>query len=204
MNANDPVLAARIVRNIAQIEDDEFMASGPLTEKLMSEIIKTIAKIAVDPWQIVVKDWDVRVVSPEWKRNKGVGTGDAWLEITEVGADAESERDYSWISTAVGAGPTRMALELVFRRGLRDAAEAAIRNDKHVAALWKAGMTRDETEPRLFFLIDIPVESLAQGYEQNDLDAALLPVGEAMKKAIAAKAELDKLVDRVRDEPKKK
>jgi hypothetical protein len=198
----DPELAARIVRTIKQIEDDHFLASGPFSERLMRDAVQAIEKVAIAPWQVVETDWTVQIVCPEWKMTKGVGTGDAWLELTEVCSD--EDRDYCWISAAVGAGPTRMGLELVFRRGLQEFAQTAIRNDKLIAVLLKLGMSRDETDARLFFLTNIPAEALAQGFEMNDLDKALAPVGEAMKKAITAKAELDKLVEHIRGAAKRK
>ena len=201
-NLNDPVLAARIVRSIKQVEDDYYFAGWPLSERLMGEAVRAVEAVAKAPWKVVESDWTAQVVCPEWKMTKGVGTGDAWLEITDICTD--EEREYCWISAAVGAGPTRMGLELVFRRGLQDVAQAAINNDKLVAALLKLGMIRDEAEPRLYFPIDIPVEALAQGFEQNDLAKAVTPVGAAMTKAIAAKAELNKLVEAVRLDAKRK
>lgn len=198
----DPKLAARIVRSIGQIEEDHYFASGLLSERLMREAVQAVKKVAIAPWQVVEAEWTAQIVCPEWKMTKGVGTGDAWLELAEVCAD--EERDFTWISAAVGAGPTRLGLELMYRRGLQDTAQAAIRDDKLVAALWKAGMVRDEMEPRLFFPIDIPAEALAQGFETNDLAKALAPVGKAVQHAIAAKAELDKLIEQVRTTAKRK
>ena len=196
VNAHDPVLAARIIRGIAQVEDDYFFASGPLSERMMEEAVQAIAKAATVPWHVVEVDWTAQIVCPEWKMTKGVGTGDAWLELAEICAD--EDRDFSWISAAVGVGPTQLGLELMFRRGLQDAAQTVIPDDKVVAALAKLGMTRDETATRLFFPVAIPAEMLAQGFEANDLAKALAPVGKAVTKAIAAKAELDKLVEQVR------
>lgn len=192
----DPEQAARIVRNIAQLDADATLVIGPLSERMMGVAVQAITKVAAAPWQVVEADLAARIVCPEWKMARGVGTGDAWLELTEIGP--EDEEGFSWISVAVGVGPTRLALELVFRRGLQDYAEAAIADDKVVAPLLKLGMARDEAKTRLFFPIAIQAEALAQGFATNDLDKALTPIGQTTKKAIACKADLDHLVGQVR------
>ena len=192
----DPEQAARIVRNIAQLDADATLVIGPLSERMMGVAVQAISKVAAAPWQVVEADLAARIVCPEWKMARGVGTGDAWLELTEIGP--EDAEGFSWISVAVGVGPTRLALELVFRRGLQEYAEAAIFDDKQVAALLKVGMVRDETKSRLYFPVAVQVEALAQGFITNDLDKALAPVAQATKKAIAAKLDLDEFVGRVR------
>jgi len=192
----DPDQAARIVRNIVQLDADATLVVGPLSERLMGAAVQAITKAAPAPWQVVEADLAARIVCPEWKMARGVGTGDAWLELTEIGP--EEVEGFSWISVAVGAGPTRMALELVFRRGLLEYSEAAVSDDKQVAALLKVGMARDESKSRLFFPIEIQVEALAQAYLTGDFDKALAPVAQATKKAIAAKLDLDEFVGRIR------
>jgi hypothetical protein len=192
----DPVLAARIVRGIADIERDFYFASDILSERLMREAVQAIGKVATAPWQVVEAGWSAQIVCPEWKMTRGVGTGDAWLELTELCTDEEN--DHSWIAAAVKAGPTQMCFELIFRKGLLDFARQVIGNDKALAALWKFGFVRVEDELRLFIPIDIPAEALALGFEQNDLTKALAPIGKAVELALSAKAELDKLVEQVR------
>lgn len=194
--STDPERAAKIVRSIKQLDSDATLVIGPLSERVMKGAVQAIGKVAVAPWQLIETDWTAQVVCPEWKMTRGVGTGDAWLELTEIGP--EDVEGFSWISVAVGVGPTRLGFELVFRRGLQVYAEAAILDDKAVAPLLKLGMVRDESKSRLFFPIDLQSETLAQGFATNDLDKALLPVGQAAQKALAAKADLDKLIDQVR------
>jgi hypothetical protein len=202
-NLQDPKWAARVVRSIGQIEADFYHAAGPLSERVMREAVQAIGKIATSPWQIVETGWSAQIVCPEWKMTKGVGTGDMWLELSELVVD-EDDDDHSWLAAAVKAGPTQLCIELMFRKGLQDQAQSVIRDDKAMAALWKLGFARDETEPRLFIPIEIPAEKLAQSFEQNDLAAGLAPVGKAISQAIAAKAELDKLLEQVRGAAKRK
>lgn len=200
---NDPVLAARIVRDISQIEADFYHSAGPLSERIMREAVQAISKVAVAPWQVVEVDWSARIVCPEWKMIRGVGTGDMWLELAELSADEEGY-EHSWLAAALKAGPTQLCIAVVFRPGLQDYAAGVLQDDKAVAGLKKLGFVRDDTELLLFVPIDIANELLAQGFEQNDLTAALAPIGKAMSKAIAAKAELDKLLEQVRTAAKHK
>ena len=196
----DSAITARIVRNIADIEQDYHFAAGPLSDKLMREVTQTIVTKSSQPWIVDDSGTSTLLTYPEWK-SAGVGPGDAWLELGEISDD---ELDHSWISAAIRAGETQLCIELVFRRGLVEVAEGVVRNDRAVAPLLKLGMVRYETEPRLFIPIHIPAEALAMGLEQNDLDDALLPVRKAVEIAGAAKAELDKLIDKVRAEAKRK
>ncbi|MDO7843764.1 hypothetical protein [Sphingomonas immobilis] len=190
-------LSARVIRNIAEIEADFYHAAGPVSDRIMLEAVQLITKIATPPWQVIEAGSSAQIVCPEWKMTRGVGIGDMWLELSEFSAD-EDDRDHSWLAAAVKAGPTQLCIELMFRNGLRDLSKVTLRDDKAVAELLKLGFVRDETDQQFFVPIDIPAELLAQGFEQNDLDAALAPVGKALEKAIAAKGELDKLLEKVR------
>jgi hypothetical protein len=142
-------------------------------------------------------------MAPEWKMTKGVGgIGDAWLELSEITTD---ECDHSWLEAALKTGGTLMCVELKFRPGLSEASERTIRDDKAVAGFFKlSGWTRDEQEARLFQPVDLLKELVAQAFEMNDFDEALEPVSQAVTAAIAAKADLDALINRIRDEAKKK
>ncbi|MFV4741724.1 hypothetical protein ACNJU8_21075, partial [Mycobacterium tuberculosis] len=106
--------------------------------------VRAITKEAGAAWQAHPHEWAVRIVPPEWKMARGVGTGDAWLELAEVGN--EDEGCFSWIGVATGAGGTRFGLALRFRPGLLDYSEDAVFDEKAVAPLIKLGMVRDEDE----------------------------------------------------------
>lgn len=192
----DSERAAKIIRSIKQLDADASLLIGPLSERMMGEAVQAVSKQAAAPWQVEEGDCSVLVVCPEWKMTRGVGFGDAWLELTEIGPD--EVEGFSWVSVAVGVGQTRLGLELVFRRGLQDVAGTAISDDKLVAPLLKLGMVRHEASPRIFFPIDIQAELLAQGFDTNDLNKALAPVVLATKTALAAKTDLNRLVDHVR------
>ena len=198
----DPVLAAQIVRNIAAIERDYHLASGPLSERMMQEAVKTMGKATTAPWMTIDTDLSAILVHPDWRMTRGVGNGDAWIELAEI--TSVDDREYSWLAAAARAGETQLGLELTFRRGLMDYAEDLLGDAKAVAGLLKQGFVRDAQNERLFLPIDIPAEALAQGFEQNDLAEAVAPVGRAVTQAIASKADLDAVINQVREAAKRK
>ena len=199
--AQDPATAARIIRNIAGVESDWHLASGLLSERVMRELREALAKLAPENWKVIESGWSALLVPPDWKMTKGVGNGDAWLELVEL---CDAEEDYSWLAAAVGIGSTQMGFELQFRNGLQPAALTFIANDKQVSALLKAGFARDQAKERLFVPVKVDANLLAKGFEENDLDKALEPVGKAIGLALSAKAELDKIVQQVREAAKRK
>ena len=199
----DPVEAGRIIRQLGNIAPDYHLASGPISDRLMGEIVRTFTKAAAEPWIASEANGTAILMAPEWKMTKGVGgIGDAWLELSEITTD---ECDHSWLEAAIKTGGTLMCVELKFRPGLSDAADKTIRDDKVVAGFFKlGGWTRDQQEARLFQPVDLKTELVAQAFEMNDFDEALEPVSQAVTAAIAAKADLDALINRIRDEAKKK
>ena len=200
--SHDPVIAARVIRNIENVERDWHLASGLLSERLMRDVRELFGKFTPENWKMFLSGWSALIVPPDWKMTRGVGNGDAWLELAEF-CDAEEE-EYSWIAAAVGIGSTKMGLELQFRNGLIPFGEALIVNDKAVDALLKLGFVRDAAKERLFIPVKVNADLLAKGYQENDLDKALAPVGKAIELAIAAKPDLDKIVEQVREAAKRK
>ena len=199
--SHDPVVAARIVRNIAAVENDWHLASGLLSERVIREVRAIFSKLAPENWKVIDSGWSAMLVPPSWKMTRGVGNGDAMLELVEL---CDVDEEYSWLAAVVGVVSTQMALELQFRNGLQTAAQALIANDSVVGALLKQGFVRDEAKERLIVPVKINADILAKGFEENDLDKALAPVGKAIELAMSAKAELDKIVEQVREAAKRK
>lgn len=196
----DPELASRIVRNIADLERDYLFAWGPLSERLMREAASTAQRAAPDPWRVEGTEWSLTLAAPDWRATRGVGN-DAWLELADAN---EHEDDHSWAATLVSAGPTKLCLELKFRPGLTSIAQMLTGKDKPVANLLKEGFEQDGTGTRLLIPIAIEAEALAKGFEFNDLDEALGPLKRAVEIAITAKPDLDVLIEHVREKAKRK
>lgn len=200
--SHDPVIAARIIRNIETVERDWHLASGLLSERLMRDVRELFGKLTPENWKMFLSGWSALIVPPDWKMTRGVGNGDAWLELAEF-CDAEEE-EYSWIAAAVGIGSTKMGLELQFRNGLIPFGEALIANDKAVDALLKLGFVRDAAKERLFIPVKVNADLLAKGFQENDLDKALAPIAKAIELALSVKESLDALVEQVREAAKRK
>jgi hypothetical protein len=199
--SHDPVITARIIRNIETVERDWHLASGLLNERLMREVRAVFDKLAPENWKVIESGFSALLVPPEWKQKLGVGSGDAWLELTEL---CDAPEEYSWVAAAVGVGSTQMGLELQFRNGLLPFGQATIANDKAVDAVLKLGFVRDAAKERLFLPVKVNADLLAKGFEENDLDKALAPITKAIESAIAAKPDLDTIVDQVRETAKRK
>ena len=186
----DPKLAGRIIRSLKQIEDDYHFASATFSEVLMLAVVKAIKNAVPEPFKIIESELTATITLPDWRATRGVGQ-DFSIELGEL--CAEEDREYCWLTAATAVGSTRLGLELVCRPGLRETTERIIRDDKKLmAAIWKAGFVRDETDVRLFIPIVIPAEKLAQAFEQNSLDEAMAPVTKAVEQVVAAKAELER------------
>lgn len=193
----DPKNAARIVRQIAAIERDHAMAAENLSTRLMKDSFTVIGNAAPAPWITAETEYSVSLMSPEWKMSRGVGgRGDAWFELAEIGED---DIEHTWIGAAVGAGKTRLGLELTFRKGLQPQAIAAIADSGKSAALVKLGFRIDEAKERIYLPLEIPGELLAQGFEQGDLAAkTLLPLHKAVETVLTGKAQVDAFIEAVR------
>jgi len=192
-NEQDPKQAGKIVRNLKQLEDEYFLAAGPLSERMMAAVVQTIKKAVPEPFRVVESDLTASIVVGAWRATRGVGQ-DFYLTLAEIGAD--DEREFCWLTAATAAGPTRLGLELACRPGLRDAAQSVFRDDRQMAAIWKAGFVRGETDFRLF--IPIVLSKLIEAFEQNDLSIAMAPVTKAVEQVVAAMPELAKIVEAVR------
>lgn len=200
-NQQDPEWAARVVRNIGQIEADFFHAAGPLSERMMAEAFLAIEKVVKAPWLLIENEWATQIIAPEWKMTRGVGTGDMWLQISEISADEEGI-EHTWLAAVTRTVPSMLCVELVFRRGLMEQAQALIRDDKVLASL--KGFARDEDNATLLVPIVIQAEALAKGFLEADLAPAIAPFARAVGQAIAAKPALDALLEQVRTAAKRK
>ena len=194
--AKDPAIVARVVTNIAQLEQDYRLADGYLSDWLMRMITLSMKAVAPEPFDIENPAWSPYVTCPDWKPTKRIGRGDAWLEIVEFARD---EQDHTWLAAAVGAGPTELNLELMFRDGL-SGYFAKLEADQTLAAkLRKKGFKIDTTNRRVYLPIVIKADLLAKALPSDDkFDEAMAPVREATELGIAAKSEIDALLKLVR------
>ncbi|MXO48941.1 hypothetical protein GRI69_11800 [Erythrobacter vulgaris] len=193
--AKDPAIAARIVKNIAQLEQDYRLADGHLSDWLMRMIMISMKAAAPEPFVVENTAWSAYLSHPEWKPTKRIGRGDAWLEIVEFSRD---EQEHSWLAAAVGAGPTELNLELMFRDGLAGYF-AKLEGDQGLTSkLRKKGFKIDTANKRVYLPIVIDADLLAKALPTDDFQDAMAPVREATELGIAAKPEIDLLLKLVR------
>ena len=83
----DTALAATIVMAIPELERDYRLAEGALSERLIRDVKAAMQKAAPEPWEVADTNYSVLLRSPQWRLTRGLGNGDAWLEINEISAD---------------------------------------------------------------------------------------------------------------------
>jgi hypothetical protein len=184
-------LPATVVRNIAEIERSYFLACGPMSDRLMTEVADALRKAAPEGWQVVGDSAGPSVIVPDWRSTRGVGRGDAWLEIAEV---AEDEDEHSWIAAATGSGSTAMALEVNFRNGFPNISGVLTANFRTAELLKERGFQQADSGNRLFVPIAIDTEALALAFAKEDFEAALAPVRQALELVVVAKGDIDGLI----------
>ena len=193
--AKDAGIVARVVQNIAQVEHDYRLAEGHLSEWLMRMIMMSMKAAAAEPFVVDSTAWSAYLTCPDWKPTKRIGRGDAWLEIVEFARD---EQDHTWLAAAIGAGPTELNLELMFRDGLSHYF-AKLEADQGLASkLRKKGFKIDTANQRVYLPIVIKADLLAKALPTDDFENAMAPVREATELGIAAKPEIDLLLKLVR------
>ncbi|RXZ64235.1 hypothetical protein [Pelagerythrobacter rhizovicinus] len=193
--AKDPEIVGRIVRNITQLERDFRLADGYLSDWLIRMITISMKVAAPEPFTIESTAWSAYLSHPDWKPTKRIGRGDAWLEIVERARD---DQDHTWIAAALGAGPTELSLELTFREGLSHYFMKLEGDEGLIAKLRKKGFKIDPGGKRVYLPIVINADLLAKALPTDDFEDAMAPVREAVELSIAAKPEIDLLLNLVR------
>ncbi len=183
--------AAKIVRTISDIEQSYISATGPLSERLMTEIGEVAGKAAHDTWEVESTEWELFITSPDWKCTRGRARGDAWLELGDI---IEDVHDHSWIAVAVGAGAAQMCLELKFRNGLTPIDTCLKSSPQLLAKLAEQGFELRDDRTRLLLPIKVESDALAKAFESGNFEVALTPVRHAIRSAAAVQQEITDLV----------
>ena len=198
----DTELAAKVVADIVELEQNYRLAQGPLSDRFMAEVQASMRLAAPETWEVLPHDWTIILRDPAWKPTRGLGNGDMWLQISEV---SETDAERTWLGVATGAGGnTQLGLELLFRNALQGPAAIVTTQKTHADRLKKMGFRKDEEGGRTFCPIVIDRLRLSKGYSENCLTAALQPVREVVAIVCAAKLDLDALIEAVRTEAKGK
>ena len=194
-----PASPANIVRNIDEIERGYFEAFGPMSAQFMTAAADVMRKAVPETWQVVGNEESVSLTVLEWRSTRGMGRGDAWLEIAEV---ANDDQEHSWIAAATRSGETSMVLELRTRNGLPNFPDVLAHNSGTSALLMERGFEFVDSSERIFFPIAIDKEALASAFETGDFAEALNPVRLAVELIVAAKGDLDGLIALLRQRGK--
>lgn len=193
-----PEMAARCVRDISDIERANAHASGPLSDRLMKEVLAAVRAGASSPWMVGEAQGNIILTHQDWKSSSNITRDDAWLELSER---AEDDNDHSWIAAATAAGPTRMGFELRFRKGLPHLASVLSSNAALGKRLAELGFEALDAGEAVYLPVTIETEALANAFANDAFKEALTPVDAALAQIVTAKTELDKLIALVRKRP---
>lgn len=61
-NEQDSKLAGKIVRSLKQLEDEYYLAAGPLSERMMAAAVQAIKKAVPEPFRVVEADVRASIV----------------------------------------------------------------------------------------------------------------------------------------------
>ena len=186
--------AASVVRDIERIERAFYAAHGPMSDQLLGEIAYAMRGAAPAQW-VLSKIPELTLTCPDWQSRKPHKRGDAWLQLRQVARD---DLEQSWIAAATGSGPTSMCLELMVRKRLSPLSGKLQGNIALTESLLARGFELTEAGTRLIMPISIDVDELALAFETQDFHEAMEPVREATAMAVAAKPEIDELLDLLR------
>ena len=194
-----PATPATIVRNIGDIERGYFEVCGQMSAQLMTAVAEVMREASPETWQVVGNDEMVSLTLPDWRSTRGMGRGDAWLEIAEV---ANGDEEHTWIAAATRSGETSMVLELRTRNGLPNFPDVLAHKSGVSALLMERGFEYAESGTRIFAPIAIDKEALAAAFDKGDFTEALVPVRQAVELVVAAKGDLDGLIALLRQRGK--
>ena len=194
-----PATPATIIRNIGEIERGYFEACGSMSAQFMTAVADVMRKAAPETWQVVGNEEMVSLTVPEWRSTRGMGRGDAWLEIAEV---ANDDDEHSWIAAATRSGETSMVLELRTRNGLPGFPAVLAHNSGTSVLIMERGFEYADAGERMFVPITIDKDALALAFDKGDFSEALAPVRQAVELVVTAKGDLDGLIALLRQRGK--
>ncbi|MBB4860677.1 hypothetical protein HNO88_004021 [Novosphingobium chloroacetimidivorans] len=159
-------------------------------------------QIVLAPWECSEVEWSTRIVCPEWKMTKGVGTGDMWLELGERSAETDGY-EHSWLTATLKATPTSCASPSSFGKACKISQKQSFRTRRRSLDCKRRG-SRAKTIKRFCMCPLISRLRSWPGLRTKRPENGAPADQQAAAQAIAAKPELDKLLERVRAAGKRK
>lgn len=200
MTGIDSNLGAKIVQNIEIMEGATAYIYGPIDTLLSKEVARIFgSKQKQFGWEGEQDEEDIAsnwIAPAEWM-NPGAKKKEFDLRI-EFGAMGPVDDISYWLSHFCGVAGTGVGVYLV--AGLSTTRLKALirREDELSKDLLEQGLRFDADNEAYVMPVRIDRDSLAQGFADEDIEAALAPFSEALEKIHGARATLDRFVEAIR------
>lgn len=192
-------LSALIVRNIGDLEEAITHAKEKIDLRIFEEVGKEIEeRLGTRNWFVHtdLEERDIYFASRKWIPS-GVKPEETpyWFVLIEQ-ESASGGTNETWLSEFLRVGPEDAGVALILRgstiKPLRWKALIKANADL-IDRLIDAGFKQDD-DRRLFLPLLLDIETLAVGFEGDDLSEALQPVRDALDVIEAAREDLDALI----------
>ncbi|MEA1071725.1 hypothetical protein [Sphingomonas sp. LY160] len=199
--ANTGELSALVVRNIGDIEEAIAHTLAKIDARIFEEVGREIEeRLGARNWFVYanVEDRDIFFAHRLWIPS-GVKPYDTpyWFKLDEQ-VSASGGTNETWLSEFLRVGPEDAAVALILRGTTIKPQrwKALIKaNADLIERLVDTGFKLDDDQ-RLTLPILLEAETLAIGFESDDLSEALQPLRDALDVIEAARDDLDALISR--------
>ena len=198
------VLDALVTRNIGDIEGALLHARN-LGHELLEEIAARLRRDLREGWEAEADLDDdgnpVKFAKTSW-RDPDASLGDGYTFKFNEKPGPNEEVDETWFSTLLNAGPNGASIAIYlwsdtfwakrrWRKLVQQEAET-------VEKLLEAGFRQDD-DLWIYIPLVLHTDELAKGYEQGDLETALMPVSQIAEVIRSVLPQLEDLIERDRN-----
>lgn len=180
-------LASVIVRNLAEIEEANYLALNELSDRVKEEIVTLARDVCSGGFHINVSEETgiVDLFRSEWV-NPETNEPDFWLSLDE-NEHNDNKIEHSWLAAIIQSEPTPSKLSIWFnfrhKIFISEAKFAKLLNRETdcFAHLVSLKFLRDDSGKYLLLPVDkVEPEALALAFENGDFDKALDPICKAL------------------------
>tara|TARA_B100001179_G_scaffold229057_1_gene214120 strand:+ start:448 stop:1065 length:618 start_codon:yes stop_codon:yes gene_type:complete len=198
------VLDALVTRNIGDIEG-ALLHARKLGHELLDEIAARLRQDLGEGWEAEADLEDdgnpVKFAKTSW-REPDASLGDGYVFNFNEKPGPNEETDETWFSTLLNAGPNGASIAIYLwsdtfwakRRWRKLVQQEA----KTVEKLLEAGFRQDD-DLWIYIPLVLHTDELAKGYEQGDLETALMPVSQIAEVIKSTLPQLEALIERDRN-----
>jgi hypothetical protein len=198
--SDEAKLNALIVRNIGDIESAYSRINNEIQDELQRIVVGYFQEVVHEKgWHISDKPTldDLRIAPNEWLDQSSTSKKNIYdlsIYLWYIGGE------YQWPSIIVGALNSSIGLFFSINLSNKKRREMLESNEfKEIREKFKIPEFHIDLKEAWFgFLIRIDQETLAKGFEDGDVSAALSPIQERLQEIVKSQETLNQLVDLIR------